>query len=738
MASATSSHGWANSCPPSTMSSATPVSASPMPMTSVPCAWSRRRSRTIPLDESAVARRARSANGSRIDGTNSATASTMCVTRSSGKNAGMATDCRRGGAGDPSAGLQSRRRASSATQSPSVVRSNTSRPAAANASRTSPSRSTKIPDARSVPTGRSSSRSDCASSTSSDAMRLARTMSNGPSPVGTDPRRAATSVATPFRRAFASVASTARGSVSTARTRAAPSFAAAIVRIPDPQPTSSTVALSTRPASALPSSAARQRRVVGCSPVPNAIPGSSSRTTSPGSARWRRQVGRMTIRRPIRSTGKCSFHASAQSPSATILVRSCPIGRRPNAWRCPSAWVVSATARSAAPASPAGTYPRTTAGRVPSTRAPSPSSTSSNAGSTLVPPVDTRARISVTASTASTSASTASSSHARPEAGTRAGSRAAATARFPSAERVSHPVEDPRPRPVPGQGFAALLREVLQQVALALGQLRRDDDVDEHVEVAAGPGASDVRDALAAQPDLRARLGPCLDLDLLVAVDGRDRDPRPERRLRDRHVGLVDELGALALELRMWRHVDGDVEAARRTAPRPRLALVRQTDLVSLVDPGRDRHPQGSGLLDAALPVTCRTGVLDDPAVAAAPRARRDIDHLAEHRLPHAPDFAAAVALRAADGHRARLRARAVARLAALQDGELNLLLRPADGLLERDPEVVAEVRPALRPTATSARRGATEKGVEDVAEPAEPRVSGARIAADPGRPNMS
>ena len=67
---------------------------------------------------------------------------------------------------------------------------------------------------------------------------------------------------------------------------------------------------------------------------------------------------------------------------------------------------------------------------------------------------------------------------------------------------------------------------------------------------------------------------PGLDLDLLVAVDGRDRDPRPERGLGDRDLGLVEELGALALERRVRRDVDRDVEAAGRAAararPRPR------------------------------------------------------------------------------------------------------------------------------------------------------------------------
>ena len=96
----------------------------------------------------------------------------MCEPSRNGKYAGIAFDCRAGA-------VQPRRMASSATQSPSAVRPVTSRPAASKAARTSPSRSTKIPDASRTPPGRSSSPRPAASGTSSPAIRLARTTSNG-------------------------------------------------------------------------------------------------------------------------------------------------------------------------------------------------------------------------------------------------------------------------------------------------------------------------------------------------------------------------------------------------------------------------------------------------------------------------------------------------------------------------------------------------------------------------------
>ena len=68
-------------------------------------------------------------------------------------------------------------------------------------------------------------------------------------------------------------------------------------------------------------------------------------------------------------------------------------------------------------------------------------------------------------------------------------------------------------------------------------------------------------------------------------------------------------------------------------------------------------------------------------------------------------------------------------RLAAAEDRELDLLLDAADGLLEGDPEVVAEVGAGEGMTPPSPRLGATEERVEDVAEVAEPAAEAAVAA---------
>ena len=128
--------------------------------------------------------------------------------------------------------------------------------------------------------------------------------------------------------------------------------------------------------------------------------------------------------------------------------------------------------------------------------------------------------------------------------------------------------------------------------------------------------------APAPQAELGARLGARLDLDLLVAVDRRHAGARAQGGLGDRDVELVVELGALALQLGVRRDVDRDVQAARRTAPRPGLALAREADLVALVDAGRDRDPELLAPLGPAVAVARLAGLLDDPALALAARAR--------------------------------------------------------------------------------------------------------------------
>ena len=96
----------------------------------------------------------------------------------------------------------------------------------------------------------------------------------------------------------------------------------------------------------------------------------------------------------------------------------------------------------------------------------------------------------------------------------------------------------------------------------------------------------------------------------------------------------------MARKLRMRLDPQHDVQVARRTAAKARLAFSADPDLRPRVDPGRDLHSQPLGLLNATLAATLRTRALENAAPAAACGADRRGDDLAEERLRRPPDLA--------------------------------------------------------------------------------------------------
>src|SRR5450830_1379705 len=108
-------------------------------------------------------------------------------------------------------------------------------------------------------------------------------------------------------------ASRACTSISVPTASLAPSNRAAIARIPEPQPKSSTL----QSFRSWPSSHSRHSAVVGCVPVPNARPGSSSRFTASGSGAAC-QLGTIHRRWPKRIGWKLSIQLRSQSWSSMI------------------------------------------------------------------------------------------------------------------------------------------------------------------------------------------------------------------------------------------------------------------------------------------------------------------------------------------------------------------------------------------------------------------------------------
>src|SRR5690606_31964383 len=136
------------------------------------------------------------------------------------------------------------------------------------------------------------------------------------------------------------------------------------------------------------------------------------------------------------------------------------------------------------------------------------------------------------------------------------------------------------------------------------GELRGrfDVDLDDEVAVAA---AVEHRHAGAALAQLLARLDARGDGDVvLLAVEPGNADLAAERRGGEADRCAREQSRALALEHLVPRHVEEDVEVARRRAARAALALARQADACAFVDPGGDVDGQRLAPVDAAFAMT--------------------------------------------------------------------------------------------------------------------------------------
>ena len=131
---------------------------------------------------------------------------------------------------------------------------------------------------------------------------------------------------------------------------------------------------------------------------------------------------------------------------------------------------------------------------------------------------------------------------------------------------------------------------------------------------------------------------------------------------------------------------------------------------------------------------------LDDLALAPAARAGADVDHLAEHRLADGADLAAALAL----GARGRLGPGAAPLPEHVSqrtsDRELDLLLGALDRLLERDAQVVAQVRAGCGRPRLAVPEAAPPKNASKMSlkppKPSKPAPAGP--PSTPARPNVS
>src|SRR6185437_1139828 len=166
--------------------------------------------------------------------------------------------------------------------------------------------------------------------------------------------------------------------------------------------------------------------------------------------------------------------------------------------------------------------------------------------------------------------------------------------------------------------LAAFLLELAQQFLLPLGQMHRRLDIhlDEHV---AARRASQPRHALAAQPELMARLRPRRDRHLgAAAIDGRHLDgaAQSRNRHRDRHVAV--NMRAVALEQRMRPDAEKNVEIAIAAAAHPGFAFAGEADARAVLHPRRDGDIERLLLAHAALAAAAAARIVDHLAGAVA------------------------------------------------------------------------------------------------------------------------
>src|SRR3984893_4585126 len=245
-----------------------------------------------------------------------------------------------------------------------------------------------------------------------------------------------------------------------------------------------------------------------------------------------------------------------------------------------------------------------------------------------------------------------------------------------------------------GAAVLAFLFEFAQQLLLPLAQIDRglDNRLDEHVAAGSRPQH---RHPLRPEAELVPRLRSRRHRNARpAAIHRRDLDRAAERRRRDRERHPAMDVGAVALEDPMGGDADEDEEIARRSAADADLAFSPETDADAVLDPGRYTDRQRLLAPRPALAAACLAGIVDHPSGTLAAGAG-PLD--GEEALLGA-DASAAVASRAGYRLGPSLGAGPVALLAGDQVRHPDRRLLAAEGLLERNLEVVAQVVAAARP----------------------------------------
>src|SRR5262249_11838247 len=152
------------------------------------------------------------------------------------------------------------------------------------------------------------------------------------------------------------------------------------------------------------------------------------------------------------------------------------------------------------------------------------------------------------------------------------------------------------------------------------------------------------------------------------------------------------QISAVALEKRVRRNREKDVEIAGRPAAHTGLALARKTDARAILDARRNVDRERTLARDAARARARRTGALDHLAASLAPGAGA----LQRKETLRMPDASSATAVRTGFWFGARLGTGAGAGIARHRGRNAHLRGLARERLLERDLHVVAQIGTAL------------------------------------------
>ena len=242
------------------------------------------------------------------------------------------------------------------------------------------------------------------------------------------------------------------------------------------------------------------------------------------------------------------------------------------------------------------------------------------------------------------------------------------------------------------------------------------------LEVARAAAPAQLGHALAAQRHLVARVGARRDLDPGVALERRDHHLAAEDGRRERQARRVEDVGPLALELGIRRHLDEHEQVARHgprvggrgPARRRGVALAHDSQLHAVLDSRGDVHRQRLALPRHAValagPALGAAGDRRPAAAAGVARAR----HLEPAHDRVDPRSAAAARL-AGRSLGALLQPAARARLARHQRHDVDRLGRALGRIHERDVGLHLDVLALkdlllLERVATAAAAAATTK----------------------------